>query len=178
MHLSTSIYVSVYICLHLCTSVCICLHLFMCLYSGGWEWIQLFVGKGGLSSHLFTSVYICCTSFCICLHVSIRGYGSGWECPSSVWVDEVPSVCFCLHATAALWMRRNTLQHTATHYDTLQHICNTLQHTATHCNTLQHTAAHLQHTTTHCSTSATHCNTLQHTAQHCNTATHLQHTWH
>ena len=35
-----------------------------------------------------------------------------------------------------------TLQHTATH-------SNTLQHTATHCNTLQHTA-------THC----THCNTL------------------
>jgi len=29
----------------------------------------------------------------------------------------------------------NTLQHTATH-------CNTLQHTATHCNTLQHTATH------------------------------------
>ena len=39
-----------------------------------------------------------------------------------------------------------TLQHTATH-------CNTMQHTATHCNTL-HT---LQLT-------ATHCNTLQHTA--------------
>ena len=157
----------------------------MCLYSSGWEWILLFgwewillfVGKGGLSSHLFTSVYICCTSFCICLRVCIRGYGSGWECRSSVWVDEVLSVCNCLHATAALWMRRNALQHTATHYDTLQHICNTLQHTATHCNTLQHTAAHLQHTTTHCSTSATHCNTLQHIATHCtalqHTATHL-----
>ena len=37
-----------------------------------------------------------------------------------------------------------------------------LQHTATHCNTLQHTAITLQHT-------ATHCNTLQHTATHCNT---------
>ena len=36
--------------------------------------------------------------------------------------------------------------------------CNTLQHTATHCNTLQYT----EHT-------ATHCNTLQHTATHCNT---------
>ena len=71
----------------------------------------------------------------------------------------------------------NTLQHTATHCKTLQHICNTLQHAkiycntfATLCNTLQHTIASscstLQHT-------ATHCNTLQHTATHCNT---LQHT--
>jgi len=33
-----------------------------------------------------------------------------------------------------------TLQHTATHCNTLQHTCNTL---ATHCNTLQHTAAEL-----------------------------------
>jgi len=37
-----------------------------------------------------------------------------------------------------------------------------LQHIATHCNTLQHTATHLQHITTH-------CNTLQHTAAHCST---------
>ena len=45
---------------------------------------------------------------------------------------------------------QHTLQHTATH-------CNTLQHTATHCSTLQHTG---------------HCNTLQHTAIHCNTVQH------
>ena len=45
----------------------------------------------------------------------------------------------------------NTLQHTATNY-------NTLYHTTTHCTTLPHTAPHyptLQH-------NATHCNTLQH----------------
>ena len=41
----------------------------------------------------------------------------------------------------------NTLQHTATHCDTLQH----MQHTATHCNTLQH-MQHMQHTATHCNT--------------------------
>ena len=45
--------------------------------------------------------------------------------------------------------------------------CNTLQHTATHCNTLQERerqqrGALLQHT-------ATHCNTLQYTATHYNT---------
>jgi len=63
----------------------------------------------------------------------------------------------------------NTLQHAATHCNTLQYqphskgqelckwgrevtatYCNTLEYTATHCNTLQHTA--------------THCMTLEHTA--------------
>jgi len=79
----------------------------------------------------------------------------------------------------------NTLQHTATHCNTLhvtdaggvrartklpalQHLhCSTLQHSATHCNTLQQSAIHcniLQH-------SATHCNTLQHIATHCNAVT-------
>jgi len=75
-----------------------------------------------------------------------------------------------------------SMQHTATH-------CNTLQHTTTHCNTLQHTLQQLrnsavpitqQHTATHYNTlqhTATHCNTLQctatriavHTVTHCNT---------
>jgi len=55
-----------------------------------------------------------------------------------------------------------TLQHTATH-------CNTLQPTATHCNTLQHTATH--HTDrvneqTHQTVTRLTC-TLQHTATHC-----------
>jgi len=38
-----------------------------------------------------------------------------------------------------------TVQHTATHCNTLHHTapyCNTLQQTATHCNTLRHTATH------------------------------------
>ena len=80
---------------------------------------------------------------------------------------------YTLHYT--LKTHCNTLQHTAAHYNTLQHItthCNTLQHAVTHyntlqhittcCNTLPHTAAHyntLQHSTSH-------CNTLQHTAAH------------
>jgi len=62
---------------------------------------------------------------------------------------------------------------TATHYSTLQHTathCNTMQHAAaTHCNTLQHT---VHHTATH----TLHCNALQHMAAHCNTCTALQHT--
>jgi len=48
----------------------------------------------------------------------------------------------------------NVPPHTTTNCNT----CNTLQHTATHCNTLQHTATHcntLQHSATHCNT----CNT-------------------
>jgi len=60
--------------------------------------------------------------------------------------------------------------------------CNTLQHTATHCNTLQHNAKQAIHcnTLSLCSSqfaptrcistnTATHCNTLQHTATHRNT---------
>ena len=52
----------------------------------------------------------------------------------------------------------------------------TLQHSATHCDTLQQTSDTLQHNTTHCSTiqrNATHYSTMQHTATHCKT---LQHT--
>jgi len=74
----------------------------------------------------------------------------------------------------------HSMQHTATH-------CNTLQHTATHCNTLHHNATHCntqQHTVTLCNTlhytvphnalqhAATHNNTLQHTAIHSNTLLH------
>ena len=91
-----------------------------------------------------------------------------------------------------------SLQHTATHCNTLQHTggaardascrstcwnptqcntathCSTLQHTATHCNTLQHTygAARDASYRSTCWNS-TQCNTLQHTAAHCST---LQHT--
>ena len=51
--------------------------------------------------------------------------------------------CSTLQHTVAHWVfdvfawavSHESIQHTATH-------CNTLQHTATHCNTLQHTAAH------------------------------------
>jgi len=85
----------------------------------------------------------------------------------------------------------NTLQHTARHWH------NTLQHTATHCNTMQHTAARqrfarsampamrramsgdycipLQHTATHCNTlqyPTTPCNTMQHLAARCTTPQH------
>ena len=48
------------------------------------------------------------------------------------------------------------------------------QHTSAHCNTLQHTATHfstLQHTSAHCNTlqhPAPHFSTLQHTSAHCN----------
>jgi len=55
----------------------------------------------------------------------------------------------------------DTLQHTATH-------CNTLQNIANPRNTLQHTATHTMHRT------ATHCNTLPHTATHCHTPSPLE----
>jgi len=83
----------------------------------------------------------------------------------------------------------NTLQHTATRYNTLQpllqltgstRVATQLQHAATRRNTLQHTAIHckvyyeqrlLQRTDA--TRVATHYNTLQHTVMRCNT---LQHT--
>ena len=67
-----------------------------------------------------------------------------------------------------------TLQHTAIHCSTLQHIApqgSILQHSAAHCTTQQHSST-LQHPATHCSTlqqTAPHRNTLQRTATHCNT---------
>jgi len=100
-----------------------------------------------------------------------------------------------------------TLQHTATHCNTLQHNthCKTLRHLATH-STLQHTATHcntLQHicNTTHCnifcntpdpswrkcagaewpSRLRDHCSTLQHLGnEHCNKLQHIatHSTWH
>ena len=86
----------------------------------------------------------------------------------------------CMNHMNSMKYLTYTLQHTATHCNTLHHTAprrnnefNEISdvHTATHCNTLQHTA-------THCTTLQqwiqwniwrTHCNTLQHTATHCNT---------
>ena len=77
-----------------------------------------------------------------------------------------------------------TLQHTATHCNTLQR---TTKHTATHWNTLPHTgthtymngsygkkesttnAVHVSHDNTTLQHTATHSNTLHHTAKHCKT---------
>jgi len=80
-----------------------------------------------------------------------------------------------------------TLQHTATHCNTLQTYCNTLKktwpftffldpgstQTATHCNTLQHSAT-LCNTLKQLATSV--LNILQHSATHCNTLQHTQET--
>jgi len=93
------------------------------------------------------------------------------------------NICTLQHA-ATHCNTLHTVQHTATHCNTLQHTathCNTLQHTATHCNTLQHHATgdrasislsifliQALHTATHCNT-LQHNVTLQHTTLHCNT---------
>jgi len=85
-----------------------------------------------------------------------------------------------------MWNTLNTLQHDATHCNTMQRtakltctfifpvrlwmshewvMSHVYESCATRCNTLQHTVTHsdtLQHT-------ATHCNTLQHIATCCNT---------
>ena len=70
----------------------------------------------------------------------------------------------------------DTIQHSATHCNTLQTLQHTARHTrhcnthyTPHCDTLQHTsdtATHCNtHNTSHCNThNTTHCNTLQHTS--------------
>jgi len=75
-------------------------------------------------------------------------------------------------AAAADLLGNNALQHTATHYSTLQHTddtvaanlfgSNTMQHTATQYSTLQHNTAH--------------CNTIQHTATQYSTLQHADNT--
>ena len=88
-----------------------------------------------------------------------------------------------LRMSTSVMHDRCWLQHTTTHFNTLQHTathcsenvwlcsapptthCNTLQHAATRCNTLQHAA-------TRCNTLQPHYNTLQHFATHCNTLHH------
>ena len=75
--------------------------------------------------------------------------------------------CNTLVLTCALFQIGNTLQHTTTH-------CNTMQHTATHCNTWQHTPT-LQHIATHCNTLQYTAEILQHTATHCTSLGTLQH---
>ena len=67
--------------------------------------------------------------------------------------------CFISFAQKAF---TSTLQHTSH--------CNTLQHTATHCDTLHNHDAFIVR---HSATPATHWHTLEHIATHCNT---LQHT--
>jgi len=71
------------------------------------------------------------------------------------------NVCFCDQAIS--------LQHTATHCNTLQW----LEHTTTHCNTLQHTATNKSELLQSSHPTATRCNMVQHGATHYST---LQHT--
>jgi len=91
--------------------------------------------------------------------------------PFYVWHDAF--MCVCVPWLRGILAPCNALQHTATHYTTLQHTANSCvyvcpdpevsSHSATHCNALKHTATHcnaLQRT-------ATHCNALHHTATHC-----------
>jgi len=94
----------------------------------------------------------------------------------------------------------SALQHTATHWNTLQQLSqllciigsmsshfDTLQRTAAHCSTLQHTATHRNSCLSSSVLSAqcalilittTHCNTLQHTVTNCNTLQHLSPLYH
>jgi len=112
-------------------------------------------------------VAVCC-SVLQCVAVCCSAFHT-WE--TSLWASKCMSECV------------TSLQHTATHCNTLHSNCmsecvTSLQHAATHCNALQRTATHyntLQHTT------ATHSdNTLQHvqiSGRHIIVSQHMYGTW-
>ena len=83
-------------------------------------------------------------------------------------MQHTATYCNILHQVA---IECNRMQHDATRIQSLMPtrfpsvVGSSLQHTATHCNTLQHTAT--QYTTLH--HTAPHYITLRHTAPHCNT---------
>ena len=123
-------------------------------------------------------VAVCCSVlqlYHVCLCLSSALIHMPWADECTWWVHLTCAYVFQVHSSTCGWVhrsrRRQTLQHTATHCNTLQHTplteetdsathCNTLQHTATHCNTLRSRRRQtVQHT-------ATHRNTLQHTATH------------
>jgi len=117
------------------------------------------------TAHLYDVTCLICTTY------MTHPYGI----PDS-FICVVPLICMTWHDSCIWRVWLSTLQHTATHCNTLQH---TVKHTTTHCNTLQHAVCMkwhdwciwrvwlntLQHT-------ATHCNTLQHTVTHYNTLRH------
>jgi len=103
-----------------------------------------------------------------------------WQIHPRVWCDSFIDISgmqeieiHCNTLQPATWTHRNTLQHSATHCNTMHY---TLQHTAIHCSTLQLTQT-AKHDISGTREMKTHCNTLQHnalrTAAHCST---LQHT--
>ena len=123
-------------------------------------------------THTFMYLYIIHICICICIYMYIH---------TDMYIYMYIYMCIYMYIYALdiLFIeesrspdpRCNTLQHTATQYNTrypfhrgqnqsrqLHAATHCLQYTATHCNTLQHTA--------------THCNTLQHTATYCNTLQH------
>jgi len=78
-------------------------------------------------------VVVCCTFQLTLIYTGSDTHATSHELAIRSWCQNVNQCRFSVY---------ESVQHTATH-------CNTLQHSATHYNTLQHTAAH--------------CNILQHT---------------
>jgi len=86
--------------------------------------------------------FICVTSYsCVCDEWFIRVWHT-CEITSHIWMRSCHSY---KHVTAPIWMMNDSYA-----FDTPHCVNFTLQHTATHCNTLQHTEFY----------TATHCNTL------------------
>jgi len=94
---------------------------------------------------------------------------------TSLWSERSHSM-----ADTAAYRHCNTLQHTATHCNPLQHITLTLQHMATQCNTLQHTATHHTYTAAYRHYNKSFCVAVLYDTLPCSSATYLMgsHRWH
>jgi len=122
-----------------------------------WRYLKTCNCIGGDSATRFNILFaaVCCRVLrCVAVRVcgvisryasvllGFRRLGAGMRAAAccSALLRVAVCLCACAWYCLTIMTHSNTLQHTATHCNTLQH--NTLQHTATHCNTLQHTATH------------------------------------
>ena len=164
--------------------VCMYIHIYIYIY------IYIIYTYIYVYTHLRTYIFLCiahiCTNTHTCTLYRERERERSFQRRSRY--IEIPPRCNTLQHTAAHW---NMLQHTMPHtHRSLQHRSRHSDSIATCCNTLQHI---LPHAATNTATrtqitatskplfrfylAATHCNTLQHIATHCNTRcyTHTDH---
>ena len=109
-----------------------------------WHFAQIMYAPYNINKYCYSILH----KLCVHPTVHVYVYIYIWN-PSSTHACSIPflhkscvHICILPFCTNDVCARHWSLQHTATH-------CNTLQPTATHCNPLHHTAPH--------------CNTLQHT---------------
>ena len=141
------VHVSMYVCTYVYIYACRYIFIHTCIYA----FIHVCIC---LSRRGMYVMYTCmCLCICGCKHFSMT---NTYE-PLSFFLSQYYVTHGALSPCNKTIAQIHTLQHTATH-------CNTL-HRATYCNTLHRATYTVQHTARHC--------TVQHTATHCYTLEHM-----